>query len=271
MRDVLRAFEDEIARIETYVTISELTIRFGNVSTSVIDSQVSSFQANVRAAGSLAFRTSFDGALLILAASFEQFAIGIVSRFLDELPGHQANYDELPGNIRESNERATGDALSGRLPYWVQVNSGDLVQNLFNCHQGLTPYVLNSQVIATSARNINSKELADFLRRIDITQLWEQVSEQPSIQSWAEASDAGAAFPKVQVKLNELINDRNNLAHRGAPSIGASSVHEYLQYFAALGPALVTVCETRLNSITVHSMSNGSLGPHSASSTGYIR
>ena len=248
MRNVLRTFQDELARIEAYIFVSEQTIQFGSASISPDDPEVSSFHANVRAAGLRVFRTSFDGALLILAASFEQFAIGMVSRFLEMLPDHMPNYHQLPENIRESNERATGDALSGRLPNYLQLNVGDMVQNLFNCHQGSTPYVLNSQAIAVFERNLTSRELAAFLRRIDVIHLWEQVSENASMQSWAGAIDAGSAFEKVRVKLNEFIEDRNNLAHRGAlsPSIGSSLIHEYVEYFEVLGPALVTICETRL-------------------------
>ena len=210
MQNVLSTFQDELARIKAYVLVSEQTIQFGSTPISGAGTEVGSFQGNIRAAGLRVFRTSFDGALLILAASFEQFAIGMVTRFLEVLPVHILNYNELPESIRESNERATGDALSGRLPNYLQINRGDMVRNLFNCYQGLTPYVLNSQAIASSERNFTSPELAVFLRRIDVTQLWQQVSENAPMQSWVGANDAGGAFPKVQVKLNEFIIDRNN-------------------------------------------------------------
>ena len=117
MRNVLSTFQDELARIKAYILVSEQTIRFGSASISPADSEASSFQANVRSAGLRVFRTSFDGALLILAASFEQFAIGMVWRFLEVLPDHIPNYHELPENIREFNERATGDAFSGYRHY----------------------------------------------------------------------------------------------------------------------------------------------------------
>jgi len=191
VQNVLSTFQAELARIKAYVLVSDRTIQFGSATISPANSEVSSFQTEIRVAGLRVFRTSFDGALLILAASFEQFAMGIVSRFLEMLPAQVPNYHELSNKIQESNERATGEALLGRLPNYLQVNRGELVRNLFNCHQGSTPYVLNSQAIASFERNFTSQELTEFLGRIDVTQLWQKISENAPMQSWAGANDAG--------------------------------------------------------------------------------
>lgn len=252
MQSVLSIFQDELARIKSYVAASEETIRFGSTPSSIqVPPEVSAFKAVIQAAGLRVFRTSFDGALLTLGASFEQFVRGIVSRFLETLPGQVHTYGDLPDAIQESNERLTGEALAGRLPNYLQINRSDLVQNLYNCQQGLTPYILNSQVIASSERNFTASELGEFLRRLGITRLWDQISEESSVQSWAGANSVSTASPRVQVKLNEFISDRNNLAHRGSevPSLGPSTIREYLDYFDVLGPALVHVCELYLQSI----------------------
>lgn len=253
MQSVLSIFQDELARIKSYVAASEETIRFGSSPSSIpVSPEVIAFKAVIQTAGLRVFRTSFDGALLTLGASFEQFVRGIVSRFLETLPGQVHTFGDLPEAIRESNERLTGEALARRLPDYLEMNRSDLVQNLYNCQHGLTPYVLNSQVIASSERNFTASELGDFLRRrLGITKLWEQMSEDTTVQRWAGTNNVGTVFRSVQARLNEFINDRNNLAHRGSgvPSIGASTIRGYLDFFDVLGPALVNVCELYLQSI----------------------
>ena len=115
VQDALDIFLEELTHLKGYLALTEEIIAFGSTSETVgLPGQIAALKVNIQTAGSRVFQFTFDGAILILAANFEQFVTNTAVRFLETLPSHVPRYEGLPERIRDSNERYTGEALTGR-------------------------------------------------------------------------------------------------------------------------------------------------------------
>ncbi len=248
MRGSLLTFQSELGKLKLYLSVMDKVIRFGSTNTtSSWPAEADDLTKVVRASGLPVFQTSFDGALLSLAADFEQFISGIVSEFLDVLPSRITRYEDLPEKIRSCNEQLTGEVLVKKGRY-ASLDGHKLVKNLHDCLDGIQPYMLNTEAILIIERNLTSRELADFLQRFGIRQFWEKISEDAKLQKWAGTTDSPNTLPRIQGKLNEFISDRNAVAHQGSSviSVGPSVILSYIEYFEALAPALLSMFEQYL-------------------------
>ncbi len=251
MRDVLGAFQSELARLKSYLSLTEQVIVFGSSSAGESwPAEATNLRNKIRTFGSRGFQTSYDGALLGLSADFEQLVSDMIVDFLTALPGRVARYADLPDRIRGSNEHYTGEALSKRGRY-ADLDRAKLIKNLHDCLNGIHPYLLNAEAIAIPERNLTTTELGAFVGRLGIEGFWQKMGEDVGLQRWAGTSTSGYTVPRIQAKLNDFIKDRNSVAHQGSStaSVGTTVILDYIEYFGALAPALLVVLEQYLETI----------------------
>ncbi len=254
MRTALLAFQSSLAHLQIHLALTERIVAFGRGDpTAIADPDAAQLATAVRNTGSQVFQISFDGAVLSLAASFEEFVTTLAERCLDMLPGVIARYEDLPVGISDANVKYTGEVLTHATRY-QHLDPAHLVANLNSCFAGGTPYRLNSQALSLLDRNPGPTVLQEYLgERLGLKDLWNRISSCETINEWGQARTPNDTRAKAEAKLKEFMSDRNNIAHRGYgyQTLGPSSIRAYVLYFEALAPALVTTCEQHLSSLRI--------------------
>ncbi len=209
-------------------------------------------KTEIRSAGLLVLQTSYNGVLLALSAAFERFITNTTSRFLDSLPGQIPTYNQIPDKIRKAHLRYTSEALS-KPPRYLTVVELDLIRNLYNCLNNNSPYALNTEVTTINERNFTAKELGDYYsERLAIDDFWRKLASNADLQMWAGVNLQEQISVRARAKLDDFINDRNNISHAGSSqNIGPTILEEYIQYFDALSPAITAVCQKHFTDISI--------------------
>lgn len=257
MRSALSEFLQDVNEVKVYLDLLQGMKDFARATTpAVVEARAQDFATQARMAGTPVIQIGYDGALLTLSASFEEFVANLLSRYTDSLPAVIQRYNDLPAELREQNQRRTGEVLR-RYPHdRVQsFNPEDLVRNLYGCYyQGTTPYTLNGLAVALTDHNVNGDELSDVFGRVGITKVWNRVGRKTQVQSWFGVTKVEDAQAQAKNKLDQLMIDRNHTAHRGSvyPSVGPGSLKGYVEYFEVIAPVLVTVCEDQLRTLRHH-------------------
>ena len=185
-------------------------------------------------------QASLDGAVLLLAAALEQLVSDAMLAYVTELPDIYSNYHELPEAIRSANERLTGEALSSSSYRFERHELHRFVENLGNCHRGITAYTLNGEALALNHRNLTSGTLRNLISRLGIDNVWELMGPTQVLKAWSESPSDDTARSRAQTKLKDLIDTRNDIAHRvGIANPGPDVVRSFLNFEKALARSLI--------------------------------
>lgn len=251
MRAALDRFLTYVTTIEKNTDLRAHLLTFGQTCPGQLSPSATTLRRAVRELEVAGLQPSLDGSILLIASAFERFVSELMIGFTDELPNIKLAYSDLPKAIRSANENNTGDALSGR--QFADFSDYDLrlfVSNLKDCHVGVVPYTLNGAAIALNSRNLKSGQLRTLISRLGVNDIWKLVSSTKVLQRWSGPGGAKIAAMRAQTRLNELINDRNYIAHRvGSTNIGPEGVISYIKFGRAFTKSLVKSLENHAQSI----------------------
>ena len=198
----------------------------------------------VREGGVAGMQPILDGAVLLLVAAFEQFVSAVIVEFAGDLPRIVPVYGDLPQSVRSANERHTGEALSRMRSRFADYTLRRFVDNLRDCQAGKSPYVLNGEAMALNDRNLTQGVLQDLISRLGINDIWEPVSASRSLKRWSGKGGAKVAQSRSKNRLNELIRQRNNIAHGVAqPTLGSEVIRDHIRFQRVLSRALAKSIE----------------------------
>ena len=195
-------------------------------------------------------QASLDGAVLLLAAALEQLVSDAMIAYVTNLPSIYSNYYDLPDAIRSANERFTGEALSGSSQRFEEHELRRFVENLRNCHYGNATYTLNGEALALNSRNLTSGTLRHLISRLGIDNVWELMGPTEALKEWSGSQSDDTARSRAQNQLKELIDTRNQIAHRvGSANPGPAVVRSFLVFEKALARSLVEGLQNHVGSL----------------------
>ena len=245
MQQAQDAFIAQVETIERTIDIRDDLIAFGLTPLGDLPSSGVHLHEAVRRIGLAGMQPSLDGSVLLLAAAFEQFVANLMVAFATELPSIFPNYEDLPKGIRSANENLTGEALSNAQSRFAEYDLRRFVRNLHNCQAGTFPYVLNGEALAFNTRNLTSGRLRNLMTRLGVNNIWDIVGSSETMKQWSESEIAETAQLRARARLDEFIQNRNQISHRvGGTTLGPVVVRAYVQFERALAQALVTSLET---------------------------
>ena len=193
---------------------------------------------------------SLDGAVLLLAAALEQLVSDVVTAYADSLPNVYSNYTDLPNGVRSANERLTGEALSGSSSRFTDYDLKRFVDNLSTCYSGSPHYVLNGEALALNSRNLTPRIMRELIARVGVGNVWDLMGPTEVLKNWSGASSADTARSRAQNQLHELIDTRNQIAHRVGSAIpGPDVVRSFLLFGKALAQSLVEGLQNHMDSL----------------------
>ena len=244
MRVALNSFLDRVRTIEITASIRDRLVEFGREPAAHLNLYGVMLHSSTRLLGESGLQPMLDGSVLLLCAAFEQFVADIMVSYAQQLPIIYRTYSSLPRAIRTANESFTGEALSNRDAAFEQHEKQRFVENLRSCLSGDAPYVLNGEAIAFNRRNLKAERLRRLFERLGINNVWSVVAYTRSLREWAPSHPPGTARNQAQAELNELIDDRNQIAHKvGSAAPGPDVVRSYLILASAVAKALVESLE----------------------------
>ena len=240
MQTALRNFLAQVKSIERTIDLRDGLVDLGLQRPMTLSPSAVKLRESVRRTGQSGLQPLLDGSVLLLAAAFEQFISDVMIAFTDDLPAIVPVYMDLPRSIRRSNERLTGEALHSSRNRFEDSDLRIFVANLRNCQTGNVPYVLNGQAIALNHHNVTSRNLNDLFTRIGVRDVWAMVSSTRTLKYWSGPGGTRVTRTLAQNLLNELMDSRNDIAHRvGTSKPGPPVIHSYIRFQRALARALV--------------------------------
>lgn len=205
----------------------------------------------------LTVRRRFDYAGLIVAlyASFEHFVEDILMSYVRTIT-KRGNYDDLPAGLIRKHLRKTGELLIKEEIDQIRypgVTSRQLIENLFRCLSGSAPYELNHMAVTAHERNIWYNELGVLLRLVELSH--DAVCQaKPLIDWYYEEQKMTGARPTsvptivVQQRLDDVVERRNDVAHRGgnpANRLGIAEMRDRVEFILALARSIFTLFVSR--------------------------
>ena len=250
MGQALDGFLEQIESIERTLDLRDQLISFGQSSPEALAIEGTKLHQLVREIGQIGMQPSLDGAVSLLVAALEQLVSDVVTAYADSLPNVYSNYTDLPAGIRSANERLTGEALSGSSSRFTDYDLRHFVGNLSTCYFGSARYVLNGEALALNNRNLTSGILRDLISRVGVGNVWDLMAPTDVLRKWSGAESAEAARSRAQDQLRELIDTRNQIAHRVGSAIpGPDVVRSFLLFGKALAQSLVESLQTHFDSL----------------------
>lgn len=184
---------------------------------------------------------TYDGAVVLLAATYETYARDTIEAICREIESQIPKFDELNEKIKSANARATGYILSRHSEKkYSKFNYLDLSKSLGTCIPGSPEYHLNSGPLSSHTSNLNGSELGKLFSRIGIDNLWIAIGKTTPIQQYFSITEPGPAQKAAVAKLDEFILLRNQVAHAGrrGSSIGPEALGQWLDFFLAVAESL---------------------------------
>lgn len=200
----------------------------------------------------LTIRRRFDYAAFIVAiyASFEKFAENLVSAYA-RLAASINKYNTLPEKLTRKHIRKSAEILfRGRLGEgrYVGIQSIDVVKNLFNCLSEAPGYVLNESAVVAHDLNLRYDELVSLFSDVGIDQIRNFLQRGDNIVKWycdsnnlEEPPGSGVPIDIIQKRLDDLVERRNQVAHRGGNPdeiLGPSEMTDLVNFIDALAKSI---------------------------------
>ena len=250
MRAAFGEFLVQVKLIERTIELRGSLVEFGREPLPHSNPAAVVLHKSVRKIGLSGMQPSLDGAVLLIVAAFEQYVADLIVAFAASLPGQVALYDDLPKAIKSANERFTGKALSRNRSRFAEYDMQRFVSNLRDCHTGVTPYTLNGEAIALNERNLTASTFRELFSRLGIYDIWTAVASTRTLQRWAGPGGAKPTGSRAKNQLNELIDNRNQIAHRvGSTVLGPETILAYIRFGRTLARSLVKVLEDYASSL----------------------
>jgi hypothetical protein len=200
----------------------------------------------------LTLRRRFDNAAFVTAlyACYEKFCESLVIAVAQSISGLKP-YNELPEELLGKHLKKSAEILMrGRLGEgrYTGLSEMDFVKNLFNCLSGVEPYQLNAAAVVAHEANLRYEELLKIFKTagvdgsgvLYVTDMQQWYKKEQGLEQDFDLPD-GVPLAAVKERLDQLVENRNQIAHRGCSPdnlLGASEMGEVILFVEALARSL---------------------------------
>jgi hypothetical protein len=191
------------------------------------------------------------GTLLLYATGrFESFVRECIESAAREIGTKCGKFDSLPKTMRVSLLELTAEVMMNPRKYGHAENGvRAFVRRLAAGYVAITQDdPVNFECISVTDANMRPDILKEICERIGISDIWASMSAQAPMMKFFGNMDAGAVKKEAQSKLNEMMDDRNSIAHPAGTTTFPSSdkVSNYVSFLRDLCTVLESVVETHV-------------------------
>ena len=109
---------------------------------------------------------------------------------------------------------------------------------------------INKECLVVTDQNMRPEVLSDLLKRVEINDVWRELSKQAAIKIYLAEENEAVIEKKLKETLNAIMEERNRITHPSTtptfPDVG--KVREYVMYFEVVGKA---ICDLLIQKWTV--------------------
>jgi hypothetical protein len=259
--DLFVSFSSDLRRVEALLGLIKSFRDFG--SSAVPDELVSGAvvwgEAMALKSSAPGLRTDLPllsgSMVLYICGRFEHFVRQVVEAMCDDITGRTNNYVELPQALRDELKRRTLEVAQAPRKYgFTEVEAETLIVTLasnLDAKQAGSLRVV-SRVVSVTDSNLNSRTLADLVKRVGMKDVWKDVGKQAPLKLVLNKQTDAECTADAVAQLDDLMAERNKIAH---PTDGTSfpdpdQVLRSTAFLEALGKVLVDLCHVHLAGLT---------------------
>jgi len=245
------AYEDfvaDIRRIEHLVEMIRSIKKFGASDIDRAEGEKSEVweEANALLIQSKERRTDLPimtGSLLMyMAGRFEYFVRQLVEITAEEMASSVDSYQKLPDKFRNHLKSQTIEVLQNPRRYGCDdlIADGYLKDFSTLLDGSYDATKVSVSLLSITDANLKSRVLADIAKRLGIETVWKDIGKQALMKLALETASDGETTKEAQVKLDELMEERNSLAHPTGDMTFPSpeKLLEDAKFLSALGQAI---------------------------------
>lgn len=203
----------------------------------------------------LTIRRRFDYAAFVvgLYASFEKFIENLIGAYAQQVAARRL-YAALPEKLLTKHMIKSAELLlRGRLGEgrYVGIREIDVIKNLHDCLAGKSPYSLNTVAIVAHDLNLRYNELTTLFGAVGVEHVCQRALRADAMIAWFCAANGldqppqdGVPATAVEPRLHNLIDRRNQVAHRGGGPddlLGAEEMRELVDFVEAFSRSLFAI------------------------------
>ncbi len=217
----------------------------------------------------LSIRRRFDYAAFTVAlyASFEKFIEDLVAAYA-RLEARRVRYADLPPKLVKKHSSRTGEMLMrGRFGEGrhTGLREVDVVQNLFECLNGVIPYTLNDAAVVAHDLNLNKTVIDSLFTAIGIEKVCERVRWADALLNWyctinqlSDQPPGGVPERTLEERFRDIVERRNQVAHRGGNPgnlPGVEAMSDAIDFIEAVSKSVFALAAGRY--LQVHHAESG--------------
>lgn len=204
-------------------------------------------------------RRRFDYAAFAVAiySSFEKFIENTVAAYV-KLVARRLPYGSLPKKLERNHLLNSADLLSrGELGSgrYAGISELEVVKNLFECLNGVTPYTLNEDAVVAHRANLRSGEIDKLFAMVEIENICSGIRRADALLKWyCTSNELGAAPPDgvsaatIEERLKDIVDRRNRVAHRGGNPddlLGSDEMSDAIDFIEAFSKSVFAMAVGR--------------------------
>ena len=153
--------------------------------------------------------------VLYIAGRYEFFVRQIVEACAQEMVSHANSFDELPKALRTALRAFSLEVAKSPNRYQRSEAEANTVLDQYTSAVVATgnDLLIASGVISITDANMKAEILNDVLKRVGLSDFWREACKQNRVKLYYEENDEGSLQEKLKNDLNELMNQRNQIAH----------------------------------------------------------
>jgi hypothetical protein len=196
---------------------------------------------------------SYEGAYLSACAGYETAVRDIIESFVFELTRIKPNYADLPDKVIKSHHAGCAKILT-RLnsDRYSHLEYENVVTDMSSClPASKTKFILRPEAFSEHDWNLKSEILTSVFERIALKNVWQPLSREAEMQSWAGSSQPKIVLHRSTNCLNDFMAKRNRLMHVGPTAFpaGPADVTECAKFFKVLIRSLESVANNHLSTM----------------------
>lgn len=222
MYSVLEQFHSELSSLGSFVA-----------SIAPVNEALST-HPNVTVRRYLTLRRQYDYAAFVVAlyASFERFTETLVAEYVRQVSSF-VPYKDLPDNLTRKHLVQSAEMLSrkrlgeGR---YANLSSVSVAESLYKCLSGAETYSLTSEAVIAHDTNLRYLDVGKLLGDVGINDFCQNLPNIESVWAWFIKTELGCEEGEAvertterdstvktifESRLNDLVERRNEVAHRG--------------------------------------------------------
>lgn len=192
----------------------------------------------------------YRGMIVVLCGAFEEFVRRLVQDAVARINEKAAAFDDVPETVRIQNVHLTGRALLAAKdpPDHIAIDSTTLASGLSTCVSGAVEFKLNAEAFSLFITNLTPSHLDTVCRSFGVEIDWDFIGGLATFEALFGTTGARATGKQAAARLKQFVSLRNRIAHTGAGGITVSDmdVEDYIKFFRAFAPRLVTYVEGKL-------------------------